>query len=309
MTSVASFKIQRVITTRFSLQIRNCALLNIFRLVHDPGEVKGRILQDVITDYGKQIQVGSILVLRRPSVLHMTPNCFVTITKKCLIGIFSSQSNEVNYITLNEKRKRVSRSFSFLKITQLRRFAKEDLITWLSEPVIYGDPVMTGEETSEPIEPPVTLFTSASSALAATSMARFGTPASVHRSNERFITPTNFNSPRPPINVTPRPTMNTTPRPLVSSTPRPFVRPPQISTAQPTRPPINNGSQFSYKSPSAIVSTPRPAPYHQPNRSSPVLSATASISTGPGNKPENAGENFLSQFLQGVDTDSLFDDF
>lgn len=222
---------------------------------------------------------------------------------------FTKQRGKLNNIEREKKKKRVSRSFSFLKITQLRRFAKEDLITWLSEPVIYGDPVMTGEETSEPIEPPVTLFTSASSALAATSMARFGTPASVHRSNERFITPTNFNSPRQPINVTPRPTMNTTPRPLVSSTPRPFVRPPQISTAQPTRPPINNGSQFSYKSPSAIVSTPRPAPYHQPNRSSPVLSATASISTGPGNKPENAGENFLSQFLQGVDTDSLFDDF
>lgn len=60
------------------------------------GEVKGRILQDVITDYGKLIQVGSVLVLRRPSVLHMTPNCFVTITKKCLIGIFSSRTNEVN---------------------------------------------------------------------------------------------------------------------------------------------------------------------------------------------------------------------
>lgn len=71
------------------------------------GEVKGRILQDVITDYGKLIQVGSVLVLRRPSVLHMTPNCFVTITKKCLIGIFSSQTNEVNwiiYIVLEEKK-------------------------------------------------------------------------------------------------------------------------------------------------------------------------------------------------------------
>ncbi|XP_046450887.1 uncharacterized protein LOC124198867 [Daphnia pulex] len=258
-------------------------------VLQDPtGEVKGGILQDVITDYGKLIQVGSVLVLRRPSVLHMTPNCFVTITKKCLIGIFSSQTNE---------------------ITQLRKFAKEDLITWLSEPVIYGDPVMTSAEASEvePIEPPMTLFTSAGSALAATTMTRFGTPSIVHRGNERLTTPSNYNRMRPPINLPPPPAFNTTPRPPISTTPRPSISPSLNPIAQPIRPP--SGSQFSFKSPSAVVSTPRPAPYHQPNRSSPVLNAAPSITTGPGNKSENADENFLSQFLQGVDTDSLFDDF
>jgi hypothetical protein len=181
---------------------------------------------------------------------------------------------------------------------------------------------MISEETSEvkPIEPPVTLFTTAGSALAATSMARFGTPSSLHRSNDRFNTPSNYNRPRPPMSTTPRPSINTTPRPPIntiprqpiSSTPRPSmnsIRPLQNPTGQPTRPPINNGSQFSYKSPSAIVSTPRPAPYHQPNRSSPVLNAASSISTSPGNKSVNADDTFLSQFLQGVDTDSLFDDF
>jgi predicted component of type VI protein secretion system len=211
---------------------------------------------------------------------------------------------------LNEREKKiVSWTFSFLKITQLRKFAKEDLITWLSEPVIYGDPVMTSAEASEvePIEPPMTLFTSAGSALAATTMTRFGTPSIVHRGNERLTTPSNYNRTRPPINLPPRPAFNTTPRPPISTTPRPSIRPSLNPIAQPIRPP--SGSQFSFKSPSAVVSTPRPAPYHQPNRSSRVLNASPSIATGSGNKSENADENFLSQFLQGVDTDSLFDDF
>ncbi|KAI9563321.1 hypothetical protein GHT06_010779 [Daphnia sinensis] len=200
-------------------------------VLQDPtGEVKGRILQDVITDYGKLIRVGSILVLRRPSVLQMVPSCFVTVTKKCLIGIFSSQNNE---------------------LTQLQTFAKEDLVTWLTEPVVYGDPVMTGEEAKEADETPLTLFTSAATAFASTSGIRPRSTASTHKPYERPSTSSNYNRPRAPINPTPR-------LPLSCSTPR---------------------------------------------QSNPSIPAQAKNS---GNATD---DSFLSQFLQGVDMDSLFDDF
>ncbi|KZS12338.1 Uncharacterized protein APZ42_022423 [Daphnia magna] len=262
-------------------------------VLQDPtGEVKGRILQDVITDYGKLIRVGSILVLRRPSVLQMVPSCFVTVTKKCLIGIFSSQNNE---------------------ITQLQKFAKEDLITWLTEPVVYGDPVMTGEEAKEAEETPLTLFTSAASAFAATSAIRPGATASTHKPYERPSTSSNYNRPRAPVNPTPRPVMNATPRPAINRTPRLPIsstpRPSHNSIGQSSRPPTSNSNQFSYKSPSAIISTPRPAPYAPPTRSSPVPDATPTIPAQAKTCGNATDDHFLSQFLQGVDTDSLFDDF
>ncbi|XP_057367862.1 uncharacterized protein LOC130688865 [Daphnia carinata] len=254
-------------------------------VLQDPtGEVKGRILQDVITDYGKLIRVGSILVLRRPSVLHMVPSCFVTVTKKCLIGIFSSQNNE---------------------ITQLQTFGKEDLVTWLTEPVVYGDPVMNGEEAKEAGETPLTLFTSAGSAFAPTSGVQPGATASTHKPQGRPSTSCNYNRQRAPVNPTPRPVMNTTPRPPISSTPRPSHN----SLWQSSRPPTSNGNLFSYKSPSAIVSTPRLAPYVPPARSSPVPDAAPTIPAQAKKSGNATDDDFLSQFLQGVDTDSLFDDF
>lgn len=202
---------------------------------------------------------------------------------------------------------------SFIKITQLQKFAKEDLIKWLTEPVVYGDPVMNGEEAKEPNEPPVTLFTSA--AFTPTSAIRQGSPASTHKPYERPSTSSNYNRPRAPINPTPRPTVNPTPRPTVnttprlpiSCTPRSSVGPSHNSAGQSSRPPTSNS--FSYKSPSAVFSTPRPAPYVQPNRSLPAPGAIPTTSAQAQKSGNTADDNFLSQFLQGVDTDSLFDDF
>lgn len=71
------------------------------------GEAKGRILKDVFMDYS--IQVGTILVLRRPNVLLIGTNCLVTVTKTCLIGMLPSHTNEVNaYIIVTRKKGKVT---------------------------------------------------------------------------------------------------------------------------------------------------------------------------------------------------------
>jgi len=57
------------------------------------GVERGRILKQVINEFGKLIQVGSILVLRRPSVLKWSTSYMVTITKSCLIGIYSPEND------------------------------------------------------------------------------------------------------------------------------------------------------------------------------------------------------------------------
>ena len=54
---------------------------------------RGRILKQVINEFGKLIQVGSILVLRRPSVLKWSTSYMVTVTKSCLIGIYSPEND------------------------------------------------------------------------------------------------------------------------------------------------------------------------------------------------------------------------
>lgn len=161
--------------------------------------------------------------------------------------------------------------------------------------MVTGDPVLCGEETSEEetTKPPVSLFTSAGSALASASVARSAiqSPASLHRP----MTPSNYNRPRPPANTTPS------------------IRP---STAGPSRPspgqirPLNNPNQYQFKTPSTVVTTPRPAPYAQPNRTSSNVDSTPSRPAVAANKePVAVDDQFLSQFLDGIDTDSLFDDF
>lgn len=172
---------------------------------------------------------------------------------------------------------------------------------------------MTGEEAKEAEETPLTLFTSAASAFAATSAIRPGATASTHKPYERPSTSSNYNRPRAPVNPTPRPVMNATPRPAINRTPRLPIsstpRPSHNSIGQSSRPPTSNSNQFSYKSPSAIISTPRPAPYAPPTRSSPVPDATPTIPAQAKTCGNATDDHFLSQFLQGVDTDSLFDDF
>ena len=80
------------------LVMNNCFLFysktsyNIFHVFFS-GEIKGRILQQLIVDYGKLIEVGAIVVLRRPSVLQYTSECLITVTPNCLIGIYSSQNS------------------------------------------------------------------------------------------------------------------------------------------------------------------------------------------------------------------------
>lgn len=58
-----------------------------------PGEVKGRILQQVVVEHGKLIQVGAILVLRRASVLQFSSDCLATVSKNCLVAIYSPKNS------------------------------------------------------------------------------------------------------------------------------------------------------------------------------------------------------------------------
>lgn len=220
--------------------------------------------------------------------------------------------------------------FSSIKIIRCRDFAKEDLISWFSEPMVYGDPILVEEASeAEPKNTGVTLFTSAGQPRANSSLnsrpagmqspaSRFnGSPASGYNYN-------NNNNPRAPLNHTPRPPMA---RPPGQSTPRlPPVRPsvpinvhnsPVVATP-PVRPAANN-SQFQFKAPSTVLSNTRPVPYAPPSRSPSAFNVTAhSTSTSSTSKStmsnatsarQEVDEQFLSQFLEGIDTDALFDDF
>lgn len=62
----------------------------------------------MITDYGKLIQAGTVLVLRRPNVLQMQTNCLVTVTKTCLIGMIPPRSNEVSVHHRNKTKGKVT---------------------------------------------------------------------------------------------------------------------------------------------------------------------------------------------------------
>ena len=61
--------------------------------------------------------------------------------------LFTKQQGKL--LDIEMEKEGSSRTVSFIKIIQCREFAKEDLISWLSEPVVYGDPVIFGEEVSE----------------------------------------------------------------------------------------------------------------------------------------------------------------
>ena len=60
------------------------------------GELNGRILREVVTKYGKMIKVGAILILRQPSVLHISSTCIITVTKKSLFGMLTVPGDQVN---------------------------------------------------------------------------------------------------------------------------------------------------------------------------------------------------------------------
>lgn len=166
--------------------------------------------------------------------------------------------------------------------------------------MVYGDPVLRNEEIAEmeSTGPPAKLFTSAGPAQVAQSSSYSGTlpgiqsPANNYRPHPLPTTPSNYNRPRAPVNPTPRPSI----RPLNSAGP-------SRTPNGPARPP-GNSNQFQFKSPSAVVSTPRPAPYihNQTSKSVPKPTNVAK-------EPEVVDDNYLSQFLDGIDTDSLFDDF
>ena len=66
-----------------------------------------------------------------------------------------------------------------MKVTRCQAFAKEDLILWLSEPVVYGDSVFYEEKKSKEktTKPSVSLFTSAGSEFASTSGVKPSSPA------------------------------------------------------------------------------------------------------------------------------------
>lgn len=174
--------------------------------------------------------------------------------------------------------------------------------------MVYGDPVLRSEEASdlEPNQPPVTLFTSATAGSVVHPSGYSGSysgirpgiqlPA-IHRPYPSPTTPSNYNRPRTPMNPTPRPSIRPPPNSAVP------VRP----SNGPTVRPASNNNQFQFKSPSSVVSTPHPAPYVQPNRSG--SHSTPKSSTPTPKPPENVDDNYLSQFLEGIDTDSLFDDF
>ena len=61
------------------------------------GEARGQIRTQVINEYRKFLQVGSILVLRNPSVLKWNSSYVVTVTKSSLAAI----------VTITEKKTEV----------------------------------------------------------------------------------------------------------------------------------------------------------------------------------------------------------
>lgn len=193
-----------------------------------------------------------------------------------------------------------------------KTFNNNDLASWLSESLDYGD---VADVYIEKPKSPVKLFTSVSdiagSHQSAMGSRQFQSPAPV-RPQLRPFTP----QARPPSYPAPRPmaiTPNSNyarPRAPVSSAPppRPSVR--AASTNLPPRPPPSASSSFQFKAPSAVVvSTPRPAPYNPaPNRAR-STATTIPSSSALTQEPPAANDEFLSQFLSGVDTDAIFDDF
>lgn len=82
----------------------NCDPLHSFSLTYQgykhSGEVKGCIVKDVITTYGTQINSGSLLILRRPSILQDFPTYHVLVTVSCLFGIYF-KTGEVTKVAFN----------------------------------------------------------------------------------------------------------------------------------------------------------------------------------------------------------------
>lgn len=254
------------------------------------GEVKGCIVKDVITTYGTQINSGSVLILRRPSILQDFPTYHVLVTVSSLFGIYSPKTGEVcyssSYICIEELNR-----CAFFQLKHCKTFNNKDLAAWLSETTDHGD---VADVYIEKAKSPVKLFTSVSDVA-----------GSHHAAGPPFHSPAPL---RPPLRPhTPRPGHNPA-RPPSFQAPRPAAVTPHSNLARPCpapppRPCVRAASSsFQFKAPSAVVSTPRPAPYNPPpNR--------ARSTTAPSSSPAANEDEFLSQFLSGVDTDALFDDF
>lgn len=171
---------------------------------------------------------------------------------------------------------------------QCRRYEKTDLMSWLSEPIVRGNPVRSEDDEAElqSAAPPTRLFSSTVDAQASKTNSSYS--RLLDHPPVKSASPSNHANNRP-ANQRP-PTYSASP---TMQRPTPVPPPPQ------TR-------QFQPKAPSAIVTPSRPAPYAAPNR---VQSSSTSTSTA-SDPSKGAQDQFLAQFLDGVDTDALFaDDF
>lgn len=177
-------------------------------------------------------------------------------------------------------------------MTQCRPFEKKDILSWMSEPMVRGNPVRSEDEEVHVREPPVRLFSSDIDARSSTSAVV--TPQ--RKDNSGYSRLLDLPPPRTAITPNNRLAANNHP-----NAPSAAVRQNAPSVAI-----TSSHTQFQLKAPSAVVVTPsRATPYP----SSACRTAGSSPSTT--DKESAESENlFLSQFLEGVDTDALFtDDF
>ena len=150
------------------------------------------------------------------------------------------------------------------------------------------------DEASSENQPPVSLFSSTTSAMA----------SRTNLSGNNFagpVTPTSFRSnASTPIHQSSSRAKQVPPQPPIPNTT-------PVRSTNNTNPSKSTGL-FQYKSPSAVISTSiRSTPYAQPNRFKPPVSL--SVSSDLVEVASNEEDACGSQYLQGVDTDAFFDDF
>lgn len=178
-------------------------------------------------------------------------------------------------------------------MTQCRPFEKKEILSWMSEPMVRGNPVRSEDEELHVRAPPVRLFSSDIDARSSTT----ATVTPQRKDNSSYSRLLDLPPPRTAI---------TTPNNRLVANNHPSV--PSAAVRQQRDAPsvaiTSSHTQFQLKAPSAVVVTPsRATPYPSP------ACRTAGSSSSVKESAESE-DLFLSQFLEGVDTDALFtDDF
>lgn len=176
-------------------------------------------------------------------------------------------------------------------MTQCSPFEKKNILSWMSESMVRGNPVRSEDEEIHVGGPPVRLFSSDIDARSPTAV----TPQRKDNSSYSRL-----------LDLPPPRTAITTPNSRLAANNHPSAPSAAVRQNAPSVAITSSHTQFQLKAPSAVVVTPsRATPYP----SSACRTAGSSPSTSV-KESEGSEDLFLSQFLEGVDTDALFtDDF